>query len=136
MMEKYGKRKVETKTVCNTARAFPKRNPDVLGAALLISVEKQATPSSPPPGSAVVGAPLVSTGYGIFHRTAPASTALSFLSGSNCTFFTPWDESKAPLLSDRPEKRTTQREIYYSERNSLVEDSCRNSAETGEISRS
>ena len=44
------------------------------------------------------------------------------------------DGLKAPLLSDRPEKRATQGEIDYSERDSLVEDLCGNSPEIGEIS--
>jgi len=41
--------------------------------------------------------------------------------------------SKAPLLSDRPEKRAIQGEMNYSERNSLVEGLCGNSPEIGEI---
>ena len=41
------------------------------------------------------------------------------------------DGLKAPLLSDRPEKRATQGEIDYSERDSLVEDLCGNSPEIG-----
>jgi hypothetical protein len=43
------------------------------------------------------------------------------------------DGSKAPLASGRPEKRAIQREIEYSERNSLVEDSRNNCPESGPI---
>ena len=41
--------------------------------------------------------------------------------------------SKAPLLSGRPEKRVTQREISYKERISLMEDPCGISLGIGKI---
>jgi hypothetical protein len=43
----------------------------------------------------------------------------------------PRDELKTPLLSGRPEKRATQREMSYSEKNSLVDHLYANSPKTG-----